>query len=571
MPRKSDWIAASAIVVVGVLIATLPHLLAWSRVGDPTWISDNDDKFYLAVGGQAYDNHPTWLSDPVRSATDGPSLYKPLPLVPGVLAAKASGLGPGTIGFFWRVFAGVTVALGWYILFRHRVSSAWVAAGLAAIFLVDSGLLDARPLVGQAVNVARVVTGKVGKLYDAKPHIHGEWRITTPGVTMAFLALAFWGVDRARAVPSRGRIIAAGALFGLLFHVYFYYWTAFGLALVIALAADAGHRRVYFHVGWIGGLIGLPSVISDALMKRNMPPDWLPRTDKFLPIGHFEELLIPNVAVILLVLALIYVAARRRDLIFAGALGAAGLLLANHQVLTGLQIENFHWEYIWGPVISLTLVLAVAAEVGDRTGWSRRARIGLGVVTLAMVGSGLWLRWVEVTRTREPLENIRQIAEYRRNRGWPEVNPLRPNAVIGGDADYVNLASILDNLRPLATYCCTLSPTVTDAELDRRIVLNALLLGRDRAGFEADQTRILAANVWGPWAAARSVTLRDARLAARIAAFDAAAADFPAALDEFSVVYAALPASSKPAYLDSGWSIVEAGPTWDVWQRLPAP
>ena len=57
-------------------------------------------------------------------------------------------------------------------------------------------------------------------------------------------------------MPSWRRQIASAVGFGLLFYVYFYYWTAASIALDIAAAFDAGHRRVSLNTALIGGIDG---------------------------------------------------------------------------------------------------------------------------------------------------------------------------------------------------------------------------------------------------------------------------------------------------------------------------
>ena len=86
--------------------------------------------------------------------------------------------------------------------------------------------------------------------------IHLEWRIINPATTMVYLIAFIWAVLRAREAPTRARIATAGLTFGVLFYVYFYYWTAAGFAILIALVLETCHRRVYFQTGWIGGLSG---------------------------------------------------------------------------------------------------------------------------------------------------------------------------------------------------------------------------------------------------------------------------------------------------------------------------
>ena len=92
-----------------------------------------------------------------------------------------------------------------------------------------------------------------------------------------------------------------------------------------------------------------------------------------MPIPHFSQLMIPWVACGLLAVGLTWVALRRRDLTYVGLLALAGIGLANNQVVTGLQIENFHWGWVWGPMISYLTVILAAAPCAARSLGSRRA------------------------------------------------------------------------------------------------------------------------------------------------------------------------------------------------------
>ena len=71
--------------------------------------------------------------------------------------------------------------------------------------------------------------GPYGRLFASKPLIFRQFRIATPCLTMPYLLL-FIGLHAcARRVPSWRRQITSGVGFGLLFYVYFYYWTAAAL------------------------------------------------------------------------------------------------------------------------------------------------------------------------------------------------------------------------------------------------------------------------------------------------------------------------------------------------------
>ena len=115
-------------------------------------------------------------------------------------------------------------------------------------------------------------------------------------VTMAYLLFNLWLVTRARQTPTRRSLVLSGVSFGLLFHVYPYFWTTAAAALVLAFLIDQGHRRVYLWTGLIGGLIGSYRIFWDMMLKRGTPPDWLIRSDKFVHLDRFTDLKFPIVA-----------------------------------------------------------------------------------------------------------------------------------------------------------------------------------------------------------------------------------------------------------------------------------
>ena len=376
----------------------------------------------------------------------------------------------------------------------------WLAATLAALLVSDCGIMNGRPLISQAGMAVNLARGRASGYFETNPQVFTHWRVATPALTMAFLLLHVGLVARARARPTWGRLVLSGVGFGLLIHVYFYYWTAAGLALLLALALDAGHRRVYWHTGWIGGLIGLPALVGDVILSRSGSTDWLQRADKFLPIGRFDELLLPKGPIVLLAVTFVWVRWKRRDLTYLWALIASGLALVNHQVVTRLQIENWHWIHVWGPGLTCMLVLLVVpALLAARQ--TRAVPSAVLACTLATVAVGLWLRAEEALRTREVVEILQTYREYRAQRLTPSAPELSGNAVVAGDSRFLELAAVLENQRPLAGYIAYLSPSVNDHELDERIALNACLLGLSHAAFAADQRRVLDSSIWSAWRA----------------------------------------------------------------------
>ncbi|HEV3167954.1 MAG TPA: hypothetical protein VGZ22_28390 [Isosphaeraceae bacterium] len=577
--KRSDFAAAALCVVVGVVLSILPHLIWWARAGSPVWFADLDDLLYLSVASQAYFNHPLSLSDPTLD-TGGATIYSWWQLGPAILVARMLALGPATINLTWRIWAGLSIGLSWYLVMRFYVGRPWVAAALACLMLADIGSISGRLLVNHVWYFTMLATGQSERLMLASPvlgtvpilaGIPGacpQWRIITPGLSFAFLLVYVWLVARARARPTWPRLVAAGVSFGLLFHIYFYYWTAAGLALLLALALDAGHRRVYFYTGLIGGLLGLPALISGFLIKRAYPADWLERSDVFVPIGRLSHLLIPKVALSLLVVTgVLLVWAHRKDLIHVWALAAAGLLWTDHQLLTGLEIQNMHWQwYVSGPMLCLLLVLLAAGLALDRVRWPRAVVAGLLVLLGVHLAIGFAVRASEATQNRMCVEILDDYARYRAQRLGPSAARLEPNVVLAGDPRFLELAAALENERPLDHYASLFSPSTRDDEWYMRMALNGYLRGLSRPAFEDEQQRDLAGAVWGPWS--RDPARRAESLAERLAAYDRVAADPPAALAHFRVRYVALPAGQggTPSHLENDWVRLESGGSWDLWE-----
>lgn len=553
-------------MIVGLVISVWPHLQALWNSGNAAWVADYDDRFYLSVGSQAYFNHPLYLSDPVR-ATGGPSLYKPLPLLPGVWLARLAGVGPLGVGIAWRVLAGLSIGAAWYLLLRRTSSAPLVALGVAVLFLSDGGLTEGRPIFRQVRNITHVATGHTQNLFDRNPRLHPEWRISTPGVTMVYLLAFLWAMAFLRERPTLRRVAIASAAFGLLFYVYFYYWTAAGLALLIACAIDRVNCRHYLMVGTLGTLIGLPSVISDYLLKRGTSSDWLQRTDKFLSIGHFSELHFSKVNTVLLIVLFVWILWRRREFIFPWALVASAMLLANHQMITGLQIENFHWDYVSGPVFSFILVCVILKEIEElarRYARLDQARFLFALAIAAMFVSGVWLRALDASRSRTCVDNAQALAEFFVQKQGPARNAFTPNVVIAGDSTFVDFAVILENLRPLSNYSTLLSPTVTDLELEERMALDGLLNGQNRSDFASERHSSLERNHWGPWG--RDANRLRERVQAFAEAYDRVASDIDEYLAKYGVRYVALPVGTEARFLTERWKPIESGPIWNVWE-----
>ena len=263
-----ELLAFATCAIAGVLISVLPHLIWWQKLGEPVWIADHDDVVYMTVASSAHGDGHFSLSDPVDPEGKTSVGHHPH-LVPGLALARLLGWSTIRINLAWRICAGLTMAAGWYLVFRHYVGRVWLAAALAIVCLADVGYVNTfQPLLRQAVVLAKIASGSA--VYDML--FHGQLRIVNPALTLPYLLVFVWAMVRARERPSIGRIVFAGLACGALFYVYFYFWTAAGLALALALALDRGHRRVYLYAGCIGLLVVVrPSSVRCMSSRRWRP------------------------------------------------------------------------------------------------------------------------------------------------------------------------------------------------------------------------------------------------------------------------------------------------------------
>jgi hypothetical protein len=560
---KADCFAGTATASLGLLLSILPHLIAWQRTGRLEWFADHDDfSFYMLLGSQAYHNHPTCLSDPTYPQYRE-TVFSSIQSAPGVSLAWALNLGPISINFVWRMLGGVAAGLLWYILIRLWVPRAWVAAALTALLLTDAGLVEGTLFYTHAKMIGMLLAAQAPQPLSLLP----QWRILNPSLSLPWLLLYLWLAARAVSDPTPLRRLLAGLAFGMLFHVYFYLWTAAVLGLLVSLVLDPKHLRTYVSLGVIGLMVGAPALWQTWALRRSWGTEWMLRQDKFLPIGHFSELMIPRIALVLLVICLIAVWWRRRDLAGLAGVATGGFVLINQQIVSGLQIENFHWKFAYGPVQSLLLVLLLRDFCSSGSPWALLARAAAWVAIPGVVLSGFGLRVLESTRPGESNQIAKVVRCYHEQRPEGRISPLSSNAVVAGDQDFIEAASIIENTRPLEGFAVLLSGNVDNAEWDARAALNGWLRGLTRDEFCREQEAWLEKNVWGPWGQGRSVAARDERFRLRMASWDTVSNDPEASLERFRVHYVALPSTAPIDHLKAGWRRVQDGPHWRVLER----
>ena len=548
-------------MLFGILISILPHLVRRVQTGSWVWLADSDETgLYLQTAAQAFHEHSTSLADPIFT-TPHPTIYPWIQLWPGLFAARLLGASPLLIGLFWRILAGATVGAGWYAVTYRFLRRPGIAFGATIFLLADSGLLSARLVLVQGQNLLSLLTSRVSPVgLLTKPDLHPQWRIISPGLSLGFLLFHLWAVAGALEKPDRRRVALAAISVGLLFPTYFYFWTAVGLGIGLAILALPEQRRTFFQMGALGLLLGLPSLLRDYRLQKASALDWALRSDKFVPIGHLSELIVPKLGPLLLIAAMFLAIRREKDLRFLGIYAVAGLLLLNHQLVSGLQIENFHWGYFWGPVASLLVVLISARTLTKMP--ARWSQLAAGAIVLHAV-IGLVLRAAETERP-EPRAKQEALLRYQTQRN--SAPRLDPNSVLAGDAAFVELAGVLEDQRPLNGYSVTLSPSVGMNEWNQRDALDAWLSGIDAEAYARTQEAWLATNSWGPWA--RGIEARNRILAGRRRAFAEMALDPAAAIQRLNVKYLALLDGQTPAaWVSRDWTPLQSGPTWKIWRR----
>ena len=234
----------------------------------------------------------------------------------------------------------------------------------------------------------------------------------TPALALPFLLVHLALAHRARRLGTMGAAVAAGVSLGLLFHVYFYFATAASLGTILAWLLDREGRRTYAVMLAAAAVLATPAIIVGAQIKASTPPDWLIRTGKFAPVERFDPnyLIRPRLLILAWVAAAWFVFRSRRDLLYLWTCVGAGFLLVNQHVVTGFDLEDFHWSNAYGTALSLLLVLLALPWFARLGSWRWIAPVAVAV----QVAAGFGLRAVEATGSTESNFYFDMLAEWRR-------------------------------------------------------------------------------------------------------------------------------------------------------------
>jgi len=543
--RERPWPWVAALVAAGMLLSALPHLVEAARDGDPSYIADGDGLLYLAWSRDMVLNGGPAMTDAVHRPS-GPMMHPWILFVPAARLAHALGLGMTGLGVLWRLVAGAGLALGLYAAARPFTATARGAAGLAAFLLFDAGFLFGQILQRDGELLVAMARGSPAFLQGAArvmPHL----RVPTPAIAIPFLIGHFAIAHRARATGTTASAVAAGLSLGLLFHVYFYFATTVALGTVLAWILDRGGRRTYGLMLVVGAIVAVPAVVAGARIKASTPPDWLLRTDKFVPVSRFDRdhLLVAKVLILEWLMVAPFALRGRRELLYLWACAGAGFALVNQQIVTGRELENFHWTYAYGVAMSLlvpALVLPWASRLG---GWRRIAP----AIVAAQVVLGFGFRAVETTRVTET-------AYYRAIRDrWRGDGPaIPPGSVVAGPTEVLFTVSAIEDVDPLDCRLIEFSSLLTDEARDERLALNLVLAGISGPAAEAE-IKVAKPNTEASLSRRRGLFERISR-----------EPDLAARLDRFGVTHILLPAGGRPpAALEGRATRAATGKFLDLW------
>lgn len=485
MPRRvrarADFVAAAACALFGILVVILPHGMEWRRLGAPIYFGDPDiTTAYLQVISQAYNFHSWRLGDPAAAVTgSGTSFYPGAIFVPFILVAKSLQMGPVGVLLLWRIWSGLGWGLSIYAILRTVCARPAFAGFGACMLIADTGLVTGRLFDQQAVQVFHALKGS-GNSAEAWTEIHNHLRVLNPGVTWPFLGFFLWMILRLNEKQNTPRLLLASVAFGLLFHVYFYFWTAASAALLLAFCIQPSMRRIYIQVAIIGGLFGLPALLLQVAARSHVDPNWLERCVYFVRTPRFESLQIPKLTILWLVASLWLLRRSLNGKIqFMAFFIVAAILVNNQHVITGIEIQRYHWKYAWGPATGILAAMAIL-NVLQRRCSSALAAFAVGVLAFIHIGAGVYLRIWETQTAEVPRHIQERFADYLGEQKAAPAPTLLAASVIAGDPTYVGFAVAMEAQIPLVG-ANGLSFTVTQREWRERRTLNAWLASIPRS------------------------------------------------------------------------------------------
>ena len=549
-------------LAAGVALAFTPVIIWRLQTGEWICLDEWFAPFYLRFAAQAYYDHSAHLTDIV--VPGGVTFYPWLIFIPAVWLARGIAASPFAVYIIWIALSAVTLSSGLYLVFRRFLNQPWMAAGCTILCLSDYGFAVAHPFAAQLEILASALWFHRAGLVDAPWGLIQHWRVPDPALALPFVFFQVVALARAREKPTGRNLILSGFTFGLVFYIFFYSWTLVLAGLAIALLLDRDRRQIYLATILIGAAMGAPQVLYSNHLAHQASAEAMTRFGLMTRAPRLYQQTVPALSLAALAAVGLWIwKTRRFDLIYLWSLVAGGILLSRSRILTGIYFHEYHYDWQWAP-LRMALVLIAAVSIAGSRWRVRRAWVALSwMLVMLYFAGGVYLSVVCVTRMWSGVEYVRNYLHYRAQRGAePAGRIMAAGSTIAGDEGFCELAAVAENLRVLGGEAVPRSMMVDDAQWETRVALNAFLIGMDRAAFERE-ARSDAAN-W-LWEDARR---RAAAITGFMRIYDEISRDPDRFIQEFDVRYVAVAAEGPQiSYLRAGWTPLEAGPYWRIWER----
>jgi hypothetical protein len=573
---RHDVFAALVCAILAALFAMIPHWQSLAQHGSAEFLADGDDVLYLAICRAPYHGSAA-LVDPFDPQSGRPTLYPWLPYVPTARLAAASQVPLFHLGFVWRALGGMLMGAAVFVLYRvllHRLPGRMWLAVIGTLFsLADPGTLT-RPMIGLLQPMQAALRGDGAALEVGQ---HGLFRVTTPLVVLPF---AFALAAIISAPLNLPRAAAAALLLAALVYLYFFAWTAAvaAIALLVVIFAVAGlvtpreRSEHWRQAAWLAGVIvaglalGAPQIIDNA--QKFADPALKPALDRMargvmVPAGDPLRMMYLKNVWALGTIALGIIAAfvgRDRGLAVLLAFTVAGFALRNSAIITGLEFENYHWNYVHGPAGEVLLV-TIGLMLLARSKLCNRVTLVVAMLVVLMVfAASAFTHWQRCRLGPEAVKLHAMLDELRDLR--PTLETLDTRSVIAGPP-VANIALLFTRGGQLYQFHQTSHSSVTtDREVNERFALNAALIGLDVTHRDDPNERFQVSLLkrpeweWPAVEAERAAILNELR-----------GENGRALLKKYAVTHLLLPAGRTPGV--GSWQIVKTGSTWTLWTTKP--
>jgi hypothetical protein len=382
------------LAVLFAIVCVLPNVwFAWDPAtrGHHMAFLETDAELHYAARVQEV-MEGSWRASNVYYAgsDDVPYFFAPLPEMTIALIGRMAGLNaPDAITATRALFGGAL----WFLFtaFLTYWSRRWALSLLSVAALMLAGPLFPWPQM--LVNVVLNTSGSLDFLAYSRP-IHPQFS------SLLFVG-ALWGLLAWRRTRARWPLAITAVCTIASFYTYVFVWTFLGVVYAIVAArvmiqrdTRAMRDGAWFALIVVAGLLPYAWNVVQATHHS-----WYAETARRHGMIATHEPVLSITALLLLALA---IATQKRfgaDAWLSWALGIAGIVVLNQQVITGqsLASPHYHWYFI-RPLLIIMLVLTIGGWVEDlfTRRWPRSPRAFgwiVGGCVIAAFAFGALFQW----------------------------------------------------------------------------------------------------------------------------------------------------------------------------------